>query len=307
MPRPLVLAAGLAISVVVGSVLGRAYQSRVETAPVDASEEGLDVLAAEALGVELEPAPPAVMLEEGAEKRAQVAERLGKPGRTGQAALRQRMPLPPKAGALVSIGNQLDAHGVPMNLSAFETSMKAQEVLDFYARHFEAQGWPYSDVPSARDLVPFPAVSATLLHEELQLTVMVMPHGEGEGSTVVLGLADMEAFRKGTAREETGDLPLYPGTHPVAVRARDEGLAALTVSFDTADAPSTVEDFYRKALAQQGYAELASDPATEGVGSGPRMLRFASRHGRAWNLAVSTQGKVTSVTAHGTRHSEATP
>jgi hypothetical protein len=306
MPRVSVLAASLVFSVVLGSVLGHAYRSRVEAEPPAAVEEAEDDRIAEALGFEREPAaaPP----EASAQRRAQLAEHLAKVDRTGQAALRQRMPLPPKAGVLVSIGDRLDAHGVPMNLAAFETEMRDEEVLAFYARYFEQQGWPFSNVPSAKELVPYLALSATLLEEELQLTVMVMPHGDGKGNTVVLGLADMEAFRKGMAKhDDTGDLPVYPGTEPLAVRAQDEGSAALTVSFDTTDAPRVVEDFYRKELAQRGYTEMGGAEEPESGEAGPKTLHFSSRQGRSWNLALSSQGKGTAVTAHGTHVSEATP
>jgi hypothetical protein len=308
-PRWVVLAVGLVISVGIGSALGRAYEASLGPAPeaVDEAAPGDDseALLAEALDLE-RPAPPPRPPEASPERRAQLARNLVQVERTGQVALRARMPLPPKAGALISIGDQLDAHGVPMNLAAFETQMSVVDVLDFYARHFESQGWPYSTVPSAKAAVPHPRLSATLLEEELQLTVMVMPHGEGGGSTVILGQADMEAFRKGAAREDTGDLPVYPGTRPVAVRARDEGRATLTVSFDTGDTPTAVEDFYRKALAQRGYTEVADARQQEGDTAAPRTLHFASRGG-AWNLALSAQGKGTAVTAHSTRHLEAAP
>lgn len=300
------LSCALAVSVITGSVLGRAYQARVEAEPVGQGPDDAELLA-EALELDREPAPSQKPPEPGAARRAQLAQGLTTVERTGQAALRQRFPLPQKAGDLISIGDQLDAHGVPMNLAAFETPMSAHEVLEFYARHFEREGWPYSDAPTAKDLVPFPRVSATLVDEELQVTVMVMPHGDDAGNTVVLGLADMKAFREGTSHEDTGDLPLYPGTQPVAVTARDEGRATLTVSFDTADAPSVVEDFYRKALAQRGYSERAEPQEQGSGGPGPRTLHFASREGRAWNLALSGQGKGTAVTAQGSRASEGTP
>ncbi len=304
-PRWAVLAGGLVISVLVGSALGRAYQAQVERELAEPGPEDARLLA-EALELEPTPVPPRPP-EADAQRRAQLAQGLTKVDRTGQAALRQRMPLPQKAGPLISIGDQLDAHGVPMNLAAFETPMSTLEVLEYYAQHFEKQGWPYSNVPSARGLVPFPRVSATLMDEELQITVMVMPHGEGEGNTVVLGMADMKAFREGKSREDTGDLPVYPGTHPVAITARDEGRMSLTVSFDTADAPSRVEEFYRKELAQRGYAEVADAREPDTAGTGPRTLRFATRKGRAWNLALSAQGKGTAVTAHSPQAPEAAP
>jgi hypothetical protein len=182
-----------------------------------------------------------------------------------------------------------------------------EDVLAFYARHFESRGWPYSDVPSARADVPYPALSATLLEEGVQLTVMVMPNAQGAGQTVVLGLADMEAAAEGGQGEDTGDLPPYPSTRPVVVRALDEGLADLTVSFDTEDAPSAVESFYRKALAERGYAVVADAEELQDDVSGLRTLRFAGRQGRRWSLALSAHEKGTAITAHGTGPREGTP
>lgn len=297
--RRVLLAVGLLASAVVGSALGRAWQSRFpppeetpareEAAPVDAR------LLAEAMDLELPPAP------RKAEALAPApAAAPGKAGRTGQAALRARLPLPPRAGELVSIGNQLNAHGVPMNLAAFETEAPLEDVMAFYARHFESKGWPYAAVRGLEDLVPYPALSATLLDEGLQLTVMAMPHGDGDkGHTVVLGLADMDALGREGKGEDTGDLPVYPGTQPLAVRSLGEGRTALTVSFDTGDAPALVETFYRRALAERGYTELPDDEVPGGEVPGARLLRFAGSEGRQWSLALSSRGRGTAVTAQG--------
>jgi hypothetical protein len=201
----------------------------------------------------------------------------------------------------VSIGHQLDAHGVPMNLASFETDAPEQDVLAFYARHFESKGWPYSDVPGARELVPYRALSATLLEEGIQLTVMVMPHDDDRGNTVVLGLADMEGWDDAAHAEDTGDLPVYPGTHPMAVRSNGEGRSALTVSFDTGDAPATVESFYRRAMAERGYTEVPDDEQPANFSGPSHLLRFAGQQGGVWTLAVSSaaESRGTAVTAQG--------
>jgi hypothetical protein len=295
--RRVLLAVGLVASAVLGSVLGRAYETPPEV--LSAPEAAVDDEAlAEALDLELPPSPG----RKGAVPDAgTVATAPGRVRRTGHAALRARMPLPPRAEVLVSIGNQLDAHGVPMNLAAFETDAPREDVLAFYARHFESKGWPYSNVASAKDLVPYRALSATLVEEGIQLTVMVMPHGDDRGNTVVLGLADMEAWDDAAHAEDTGDLPVYPGTHPMAVRSTGEGRSALTVSFDTRDAPAAVEAFYRRAMAERGYSEVPDD-ALPGDGAGPaRLLRFAGQQGGMWTLAVSAaaESRGTAVTAQG--------
>ncbi|WP_164020965.1 hypothetical protein [Pyxidicoccus trucidator] len=298
--RRALLAVGLVASAVLGSALGRAYQERSAPPEAPSAEDAaMDAeLLAEALDLEAPPRPR----KQGQGVTPELGSGAPSPGRvrrTGQAALRARLPLPPRAGALVSIGQQLDAHGVPMNLAAFEMEAPLEDVLAFYSRHFESKGWPYSDVPGARDLVPYRALSATLLEEGLQLSVMVMPHGDDKGNTVVLGLADMEAWGRGSHGEDTGDLPVYPGTHPLAVRSSGEGSLALTVSFDTGDAPAKVESFYRRALAERGYSELPGDDVPGESLTGPRLLRFASRRGSQWRLALAEQERGTVVTAQG--------
>jgi hypothetical protein len=292
--RRALLAVGLVASAVLGSALGRAYQGIPEEPPSAEDRAAEAEVLAEALDLERPRAP-----RKPAPDVAPDAPASGPVRRTGQAALRARMPLPPRAGALVSIGQQLDAHGVPMNLAAFETEASREDVLAFYARHFESKGWPYSDVRSARKLVPYHALSATLVDEGLQVSVMVMPHTDDKGNTVVLGLADMEAWRRNARAEDTGDLPVYPGSQPMAVRSSGEGTLALTVSFDTGDAPAAVESFYRRALAERGYAELPGEDVPGESVPGPRMLRFASRKGNQWSLALAEQGRGTAVTAQG--------
>jgi hypothetical protein len=307
--RLALLAVGLVASAGVGLGLGRAYERRVvreEPVPSASDEREEGAVLAEAM--DLEQAPAAGPEDAGTRP---TLEGLGKPGRTGQAALRARLPLPPRAGKLVSLGEQLVAHGVPMQLASFETEARARDVLAFYARHFEAQGWPYSDVPGARGDVPYPALSATLPEDDVQLTVMVMPHGEGPGCTVVLGQADMEAWRRGTYGEDAADLPVYPSTRPstrpVVVRSLAEGLADLTVSFDTPDAPDVVEAFYRKSLTERGYSLVADAEESQGRAVGLRTLSFAGRRGHRWNLSLSARDGRTAITAHGTAPQEATP
>ncbi|AGC47361.1 hypothetical protein MYSTI_06088 [Myxococcus stipitatus DSM 14675] len=274
------LVVGLLFSAVVGSSLGRLYSSRLEA----------EVESPEAVS---EAAPPRAQLHAPPPTTVR---------RTGQVLLKERLPLPPRAGPRIPVGEQLTAHGVPMNLAAFETEASVDEVFAFYARHFTSKGWPHARVTGAAEWAPHPSLGATLLDEGLQLTVMVMPHHADPGVTVILGQADMEAWREGSQEEDTADLPRYPGTSPFAVRSRDEGRESLTVSFDTRDPPARVEVFYREALAALGYVELAEDEALGGDVSDSKQLRFATRTGTSWSLSLSaSEGAGTLVTAQGAR------
>ncbi len=211
----------------------------------------------------------------------------------GQQRLRALFRLPPRASPLVSIGDEVQTNKVPMNLASFETTDDWQEVLEFYAKEFELKKWPMYGAKQLKGITPYPAISATLMDEELQVSVVAMPHEDDEGTTVILGVADMGRWRGNLSTPETGDLPVYPGTAPLAVQSIDEGMRALTVSFDTADAPATVASFYARQLGEKGYRPM------ESAGEGPlgaSALVFVSNE-RRWTLALLTEGTRTSVTA----------
>ncbi|WP_342375487.1 hypothetical protein NVS55_29905 [Myxococcus stipitatus] len=274
------LVVGLLFSAVVGMSLGRFYTSRLD------AEADAQVAVAEA-------APPRAELLEPPPTSVR---------RTGQGLLKERLPLPPRAGPRIPLGDQLAAHGVPMNLAAFETEASMDDVFAFYARHFASKGWPHARVTGSAEWAPYPSMGATLLDEGIQLTVMVMPHHSDPGVTVILGQADMEAWRDGSQGEDTADLPRYPGTSPFAVRSSDEGRESLTVSFDTRDSPAQVEVFYRDALAALGYVVLPEEEALGDDTSDSKQLRFATRTGASWSLALSaSEGAGTLVTAQGGR------
>lgn len=215
------------------------------------------------------------------------------PSTLGQQRLRSLFRVPPGASPLVSIGDEVQTNKVPMNLASFETADDWQEVLEFYAKEFELKRWPMYGAKQLKGIAPYPSLSATLMDDQLQLSVVAMPHEDDDGTTVILGVADMGRWRQALKSPETGDLPVYPGTEPLAVQSTDEGLRALTVSFDTADSPATVASFYAKQLGEKGYRPMASK---DDSALGASALVFVSKE-RRWTLALLAEGAHTSVTA----------
>jgi hypothetical protein len=216
--------------------------------------------------------------------------------RTGQRALRERFtPYPKATTEIISIGDQIDANGVPMNLAYFRTEQKAPEILEFYANEFTKRGWSWTGVEENAEIVPHPAISATDPEEEVQMTVMVM-EDEGEPSEVILGLADMKPEAE-LPVADVGDLPIYPGAQPVSVRSLDNELSSLTVNYSVSEASDTVAAFYRERMHELGYSEETGAPMhAEKNGDKLATLRFASDHGR-WSLALSSFGNETGVIA----------
>jgi len=219
--------------------------------------------------------------------------------RTGQEALRERFPPFPGAGPLIPLGDEIVANHIPMNLAVFETRADPGEVLEHYALHFTKMNWAWQGVLDNAEVVPYPAISATDPAERLQMSVMVIRHPDGS-STVVLGLADMTVLDTPPLVPDTGDLPVYPGTQPLAVRSTDSELHSWTVSFVTPDAPEKVESFYRDQLTALGFRALMDEQeAMEGAPEGTlRRMRFASAQ-RAWSFTISSHDGQTAVTALG--------
>ncbi|MGI5862323.1 MAG: hypothetical protein ACOX6T_09730 [Myxococcales bacterium] len=225
-----------------------------------------------------------------------LAGRLGKL-RTGQEALRERFPPFPQAYMpIVPMGDEIVANGVPMNLAFFEAKADAPRILEYYATHFSSRGWSWSGVKENYQVIPHPAISAIDLEERVQMTVMVLEDREEGYSTVFLGLADMlpEAQRP---LEDVGDLPVFPGSGPVALRSFDLEASGLTVTFTVAEPNETVVSFYRERMRELGYSEHEPAPAvTDELGATIQTLRFASDHGR-WTLALTSYDGETGVTA----------
>jgi hypothetical protein len=232
-----------------------------------------------------------LMLESGL-----LAGRLGRV-RTGQEALRERFPKFAHAYTpIVSMGDQITAHGLPMNLAFFETKSPAGDVLEFYAQHFGSRGWSWTGLEENYKIIPHPAISAADPEERVQMTVMVLEN-RGEGySTVILGLADMLPENQGPV-EDLGDLPVFPGAQPLALRSLDSEVSALTVTFTVPEGLDTVSGFYRERMRELGYAERSAEPAaTNEDGEKLQTLHFASQQSR-WTLALSSFGGQTGVTA----------
>ena len=214
--------------------------------------------------------------------------------RVGQGALRRRLPLSPGARDLTSIGEQLIAFGVPLNVASYQTDESGPDVLTFYARYFEAQGWAFFGPEATHHSVPVPALAATLPAEELELTVMVIEEPEG-GCTVILGQADLGHLQPPQG-DAPGDLPTYPGAAAFVMGASDVGRESITVTFETDARPEAVEAFYRKALSERG---VSLEPADASALAGPlTRLKFKTdRH--SWNLVLGRAGGQTTVSAIG--------
>lgn len=238
------------------------------------------------------PATAAPNLELGAKPTPeQLAEWRPTAPKMGFEALAERLPLHPSATTeLMPIGEEMVAYGLPMNIAYYETRATPPEILEFYARHFTARRWSWTGLKETSQAVPHPAISATD-HETLaQMSVMVLFNGKDQPRTVILSVADMRTAAK---VPEDGELPRYPGSQPLAVRATEVGQVSHMVSFLATDPPAVVAEFYRVKMSSLGFA--AAEPMTPPE-EGEIALVF-KKDARRWALGFERHEQFTLVTA----------
>lgn len=206
--------------------------------------------------------------------------------RMGQDALDARIPRYPNAPAPTRVGDTLQAHGVPMNIQSFTTDDDPRKVLAFYRQAFEAQ---HLDLLGDGDLIirfPYPSITAVDPDRRVNLSVIAIRDGQHAQTTVLLALADMEAFQANVdeaINKEYGPLPPYPGGEaPHLLVARDGEQKHQVVSFSTSDAPEKVQAFYFDALGKQGFRPS--------VGSGADQLTFNGPQA-TWQLLIQREPK----------------
>ncbi len=198
------------------------------------------------------------------------------------------LPLPPGGGKLIPFGDTAQASGVPMALGVVETTRAGPEVLEFYARHFDARGWPWTGLKQNLAVVPWPALSATVPEEELQVSVMVLDR-EG-GATVVLAVSDMRAFGRGaTGQAADGGFPGPPGIKPSIVEIRGEG-GGTAVTFEAPLSPTVLAGFYA-ARFKEAWRPL-------GLRAGAQHFELDDA-GRRWRVRVQPAGTGSRLSAVG--------
>ncbi len=163
--------------------------------------------------------------------------------RANRALLEAVLPLPPGGGALIPFGEKTDVSGVPMMVAVVETKRDGADVLEFYARHFDAHGWPWSGIKQNLATAPWPSLSATL-PDDLQATVMVLER-EG-GTSVVLSVSDMRLFYERVAKKAPDPgFPAPPNVKPSLLEIQGEG-GGRVVTFSSTMTPLALEQFYAK-------------------------------------------------------------
>jgi len=212
------------------------------------------------------------------------------PSRANRALLESVLPMPPGGAALIPFGEKTDVSGVPMMVGVVETTRDGAEVLEFYAKLFDARGWPWSGIKQNLAASPWPSLSATL-PDDLQATVMVLER-EG-GTSVVLSVSDMRLFYERVAKKAPDPgFPSPPNVKPSLLEIQGEG-GGRVVTFSSTMTPVALEQFYAKRFGANWGQVLEQQHARhfELTNSGKRWrVRIQSREGGSQLSAIQLGG-----------------
>jgi len=184
------------------------------------------------------------------------APALAEPGRPPRAGLPEG-PTAQRESAEIPVGDALEVNGQPLQLSVFYTADHPSQVADFYAAAFRARG-----------LLPIAAGDGHLGHvsvfdpvDGLQRSVTALEEPSGL-TLVLLAVSDPRRISLLPGRSPEEFVPL-PDDHRAFLgsTSQDSKARAQSGQFVTRLSPAEVADFYRQALAHQGYAERAGESA----------------------------------------------
>jgi len=155
----------------------------------------------------------------------------------------------------LSLGEALSVNGQPMQLSIFFTGDPPAKVIAWYSEALVKKG-----------LVPFAHVEAQVGHvsvfdpdQGVQRFATALPQGDGE-TLVMVGAADPRKPPRLLAGARSAPFPV-PGEQRgfFAYASDDAGIRSHNAQFVAALDPGSVLAFYRKALASDGFAEVAGE------------------------------------------------
>ena len=163
----------------------------------------------------------------------------------------------------IRIGDALAVNGQPMQLSAFTTADRPEQVVEFYAEAFRRRG-----------LIPIAAAQEQVGHvsvfdpaDGLQRFVTVIPERSGQ-SLVLLGSTDPRGF----AVLRSTSAPSYPVPEQrrafVGYESEDGQVRGQSGQFVSTLSPAEVARFYRAQLARRGFVERPE--------SAPGLLAFVN-------------------------------
>jgi hypothetical protein len=179
-------------------------------------------------------------------------------------------------------------NGVPMSVKRFDSEQKPEAILAFYRRAWAGSG---ADAPVENVVGPWQTIGA--VRGKCFFSVQVQPAGVS-GSTGLLSATE----RPDKVRIISPDqkLPMMSGSTIINdIEHRDNGKNARTLLLSNTFSAESNADFYRRNLADQGWAMVSSYQLTTSKGPG---ITIVMKRGLAEaNLVISRSGANTMILA----------
>jgi len=170
----------------------------------------------------------------------------------GGEATAQRAPFTwdvPEVVGVVDVTGEVIAQGIPVKMSAVRSKARPETILQHLVDRFLVWGLYVPAMAKQPQLLSEPMITAIDTRAFVSYTAILQPNPDGT-TTVFLGQAD---FTRGSSPASTL-APVYPGAKGL-LHSRMEG--ARTLVYSVVAKAADVEVFYRGALAQAGFEEVA--------------------------------------------------
>ncbi len=178
----------------------------------------------------------------------------------------------PEALAAVPVGRQLEAGGLPLDVTAVRSRRGLDELIVHYARRFADAGF-FLPMGRLRALPGLRLPRVVALDVEAQVSYLVYGWPEADGTTtLILGAADLGARRV----KADGRFPVFPGATGVTAFRLE---IAEATTFTAKASEAEVIDFYRSVLSAGGWREREPGAFVQ-AGRVVRVLARPERDGR---------------------------
>lgn len=181
----------------------------------------------------------------------------------------------PGTVALTRVGGEgLELAGLPLEIYAVRTRLSGEELLRYFTRRFEDEG--FFIPPRNLELRGLKLPRVTALDPQALVSYLVYCWPEPDGTTsAIVGAANLKGRRP---RAGNGALPVFPGATAVTTFNMEY---AQGLSYRAAATAAEVIDFYRATLPSAGWKER--EPGAFAKDS--RVLRVLAKEGQG-GLAI---------------------
>lgn len=181
-------------------------------------------------------------------------------------------------------------NGVPMSVKRFDSEQRPADILAFYRRAWS--GGPGGTAPVENTVGPWQTIA--VVRGTCFFTVQVQASGNS-GSTGLLSAT--QAPDKVRVVDSGKALPMMSGSTIINdIEHRDDGKAARTLLLRNSFSAESNADFYRQALADQGWKAVSSYQMT--TKKGPGITLVMKRGLEEANLVITRSGTNTMVLAN---------